>query len=82
MTELTNALWSDWGRPERIADALAEQVRHLDADIGDLLVDHPRVRFINFTGSLATGSITSSAPSTTSAAAATKPGPSATRRVR
>ena len=26
-----------------------------DEDIGDLLVDHPRVRFINFTGSLATG---------------------------
>lgn len=26
-----------------------------DADIGDLLVDHPRTRFINFTGSLATG---------------------------
>lgn len=26
-----------------------------DADIGDLLVDHPRVRFINFTGSLETG---------------------------
>jgi hypothetical protein len=22
VTELTNALWSDWGRPERIADAL------------------------------------------------------------
>lgn len=26
-----------------------------DADIGDALVDHPRTRFINFTGSLATG---------------------------
>jgi 1-pyrroline-5-carboxylate dehydrogenase len=26
-----------------------------DADIGDLLVDHPRTRFINFTGSLETG---------------------------
>jgi 1-pyrroline-5-carboxylate dehydrogenase len=26
-----------------------------DADIGDLLVDHPRTRFINFTGSLNTG---------------------------
>ncbi len=26
-----------------------------DEDIGDALVDHPRVRFINFTGSLATG---------------------------
>jgi 1-pyrroline-5-carboxylate dehydrogenase len=26
-----------------------------DADIGDLLVDHPRTRFVNFTGSLATG---------------------------
>ena len=26
-----------------------------DSDIGDPLVDHPRVRFINFTGSLATG---------------------------
>lgn len=26
-----------------------------DADIGDLLVEHPRVRFINFTGSLETG---------------------------
>ena len=26
-----------------------------DADIGDLLVDHPRTRFINFTGSLTTG---------------------------
>ena len=26
-----------------------------DADIGDYLVEHPRIRFINFTGSLATG---------------------------
>jgi len=26
-----------------------------DADIGDYLVDHPRTRFINFTGSLTTG---------------------------
>lgn len=26
-----------------------------DADLGDRLVDHPRTRFINFTGSLATG---------------------------
>ncbi len=26
-----------------------------DTDIGDLLVDHPRTRFINFTGSLETG---------------------------
>jgi 1-pyrroline-5-carboxylate dehydrogenase len=26
-----------------------------DADLGDALVDHPRTRFINFTGSLATG---------------------------
>src|SRR5690606_11253386 len=26
-----------------------------DADIGDALVDHPRTRFINFTGSVATG---------------------------
>jgi 1-pyrroline-5-carboxylate dehydrogenase len=26
-----------------------------DADLGDALVDHPRVRFINFTGSLQTG---------------------------
>src|SRR5690606_22404111 len=26
-----------------------------DADLGDALVDHPRTRFINFTGSVATG---------------------------
>ncbi len=26
-----------------------------DADLGDALVDHPRTRFVNFTGSLATG---------------------------
>ncbi len=42
---------SEAGFPPGVINLLTGE----DADIGDLLVDHPRVRFINFTGSLATG---------------------------
>lgn len=41
----------DAGFPPGVINLLTGE----DADLGDALVDHPRTRFINFTGSVATG---------------------------